>query len=259
MILDKIVEYKKEFVNQRKSLIPQNQIISAIDETIIPLDFKSVLKKDRKLKIIAEIKKASPSKGIIRQDFNHLEIARQYQSSGASAVSVLTDEKFFQGSDQILKDVRKELTLPILRKEFIIDEYQIYEARAMRADAILLIAAILDKDQIKDFLKLVIELKMNALVEVHTKEELDKVLDTNAEIIGINNRNLDTFITDIKTTEALIKYIPRDKVIVSESGIKTKEDMKYLDEIGADAVLIGETLMRYENPGDGLKELLSYK
>jgi indole-3-glycerol phosphate synthase len=208
-------------------------------------------------KIIAEVKKASPSKGIIREDFNPLKIAEIYQENGASAISVLTDKEFFQGDINYLSDIKKVVTLPLLRKDFIIHEYQIFEARAYGADAFLLIAAILEKNQIKDYIHIGLELGMSALVEVHKKKELDDVLSIKANLIGINNRDLDTFKVDIKTTERLMEYIPDDVTVVSESGIEKRDDILHLEEIGVDAFLIGEALMKEKDIGKKLREFLS--
>lgn len=258
MLLKIIVEYKKEFVSGRKRTAPLAHIRKFAENATQSHNFIDALRRVDKLNVIAEIKKASPSAGLIRENFNYIDIAHQYEDNGASALSILTDEKFFQGSDDVLEAVRKETELPILRKDFIIDEYQIYESRSIGADAILLIMTILDRSQLCDYLALANELGMAALVEAHTEHDLEKACLSGAKIIGINNRDLETFTIDIKVTERLMKFIPKDKVTVSESGIKTAKDMKYLNELGVDAVLVGEVLMRYENPGDGLKELLRY-
>ncbi len=208
-------------------------------------------------RIIAEVKKASPSKGIIREDFNPLKIAEIYQENGASAISVLTDKLYFQGDINYIPDIKKIVTLPLLRKDFIIHEYQIFEARAYGADAFLLIAGILEKNQMKDYIHIGSELGMPALVEVHKKNELNDVLSVKADLIGINNRDLDTFKVDIRTTEKLIEYIPEDITVVSESGIEKRDDILHLKDIGVDAFLIGESLMKEKDIGRKLKELLS--
>ncbi|MEK7851320.1 MAG: indole-3-glycerol phosphate synthase TrpC, partial [Deltaproteobacteria bacterium] len=202
------------------------------------------------------VKKASPSKGVIREDFDHLEIARTYERNGASALSVLTDRHFFQGSIDYLSEIRQMVSLPLLRKDFIFDEYQIFEARGYGADAVLLIAAVLDDKELCDFVKLSLDLGMAPLVEVHDETELERTLKTNAELIGINNRNLQTFKTDINTTVRLMNSIPEDKIVVSESGINTKEDMKLLKDAGVDAFLIGEALMRESDIGKKLREFV---
>ena len=259
MILDKIVKSKRMVL--KKSKIDCN--ISKLEEVIniLPevLDFKNALKKQslNDIRIIAEVKKASPSKGIIRKDFNPIIIARQYEINNASAISVLTETDFFMGKLEFLKDIKNAVNIPVLRKDFLFDPYQLYEARANGADAVLLIAAILEKPLLDELLSIVKKLSMSALVEIHTKEELEKVLQTDAEIIGINNRNLKTFNTDLQTSIDLIADIPDSKIIVTESGIKTKEDILKLSKAGVDAFLIGETFMRADNPGEMLNEFLN--
>lgn len=259
MILKKIVEYKKEFVKERMRSVPLSQVRKTAENAPQTHDFRCAIEKKGAINLIAEIKRASPSAGMIREDFDHIEIARQYESNNAAAISILTDEKFFQGSDSILEDVRRVTDLPILRKEFIIDEYQIYEARAIGADAVLLIASVLERSQLGDFIALGKDLGLVCLTEVHTEKELEKACMSRAEIIGINNRDLDTFTTDIATTKNLMNYIPDEKIIVSESGIKTPDDVKFLNDLGVDAVLVGETLMRRENPGEAIRDLLSFE
>jgi len=201
------------------------------------------------------VKKASPSAGIIREDFNYLNIAKEYETGGASAISVLTDKEFFKGDLKYLSEIKKTINLPVLRKDFIIDPYQIYEAKAAGSDLILLIARILTKDQIDTFLALAHKLGMECLVEIHDNDELNTVLETEASIIGINNRNLDTFETNIETTLQLCHLIPDEKIVVSESGIKTRADVLKLEKAGIDAILIGETLMRSQNITQKIKEL----
>ena len=209
-----------------------------------------------KISVIAEIKKASPSFGVIRKDFNPLEFALSFEQNGASAISVLTDEKYFQGTLDILKEVKQSVSIPVLRKDFIIDEYQIIEARAAAADAILLIAAILNTAELKKLYSLAQELKMDVLFELHNEEDILKALQVKPRIIGINNRNLKTFKTDLAHTKNLKSKIRfPHQCLVSESGIKTKEDIEYLRSIGVNAVLVGEMLMRHSNPGEALKEL----
>ncbi len=216
---------------------------------------EKILKKGNKIKFLAEVKKASPSAGIIREDFNYLNIAKEYEAGGASAISVLTDKEFFKGDLKYLSEIKKTVSLPVLRKDFIIDPYQIYEAKAAGADLVLLIARILTKDQIDTFLALTHKLGMECLVEVHDIDELNTVLETEASIIGINNRNLDTFETNIETTLQLCHLIPEEKIIVSESGIKTRADVLNLEKAGIDAILIGETLMRSQDITQKINEL----
>ncbi|MEK7846711.1 MAG: indole-3-glycerol phosphate synthase TrpC, partial [Nitrospinota bacterium] len=208
-------------------------------------------------KIIAEIKRASPSKGIIKEDFNPLKIAEIYQENGASAISVLTDKPFFHGDIKYLQAVKSVISLPVLRKDFIIDRYQVFETRGYDADAFLLIAAILEKNQMEDYIHLGMEMGMHPLIEVHTEREIENVLSINTDLIGINNRDLNTFKVDIKTTERLIKYIPEGATVVSESGIEKRDDILYLQETGVDAFLIGEALIREQDIGKKLKEFLN--
>jgi indole-3-glycerol phosphate synthase len=259
LILDRIVKSKrKELVKSKldRNISKLEDIINKLPEV---LDFKNVLKKQNinDIRIIAEVKKASPSKGIIREDFDPIKIARQYEANNAAAISVLTESEFFLGKLDFLKEIKKAVKIPLLRKDFLFDPYQIYEARANGADAVLLILAILEKPLLDELLSIVKELSMSALVEIHTKEELEKVLQTDAEIIGINNRNLKSFDTDLQTSIDLMADIPESKVIVTESGIKTKEDMQKLSKAGVDAFLIGETFMRADNPGEMLNEFLN--
>jgi len=206
--------------------------------------------------VIAEVKKASPSKGVIRPDFDPVAIARTYQANGAAALSVLTDAKYFQGHLSFLERISQAVPLPLLRKDFTIGAYQVYESRVARADAILLIVAAIGIDQLEELSALAQDLGMAALVEVHTVEELERVLPLHPSLIGINNRDLRTFQTDIQTTLQLLPLIPDDVVVVSESGINTGTDMARLWDQGVDAFLIGETLMRAPDPGMKLRELL---
>ena len=208
--------------------------------------------------MIAEVKKASPSRGLIRADFDPAEIAAAYEEAGASAISVLTDEKNFQGRLEYLEAVHRAVSLPVLQKDFIIDPYQVYEARAALADAILLIVAALCREELTEFMALAEELGMASLVEVHTSEELDVALEVGAKVIGINNRNLQTFETKLETTLELAPKIPSDRILVSESGIFTRADVERLMAAGVDAVLVGEALMREPDPGTKVRELLGH-
>jgi indole-3-glycerol phosphate synthase len=226
-----------------------------------PRNFVAALQGDRSdhqrgWRVIAEVKKASPSKGVIRPDFDPVAIARTYAANGAAALSVLTDEKYFQGQLSFLERISRAVPLPLLRKDFIIGAYQIYESRLALADAVLLIVAVLDLDQLEELLALTQDLGMAALVEVHTLEELACVLPLRPSLIGINNRDLRSFQTDIRTTLQLLPLIPDDVVVVSESGINTGSDIARLRDQGVDAFLIGETLMRAPDPGMKLRELL---
>jgi indole-3-glycerol phosphate synthase len=209
--------------------------------------FRSALKRpDGKLALIAEIKKASPSAGLIAQSFNPVEIAKDYERAGADAISVLTDEQFFHGRLEHLGDVRRAVSVPLLRKDFILDEVQVAESVAAGADAILLIVAVLDQKRLVELSKVVAKYQLDALVEVHTLEELRRALEAGAEIVGINNRDLATFDVDLSVTEKLCREVPDEIVLVSESGIKSAEDVARLEGCGVDAILVGESLMRGE-------------
>lgn len=241
MILDDIVNYKKMQLAEQKKLKPIDTFIKQCRETDTR-DFSSALKKDG-ISIIAELKKASPSKGTIKKNFDPLKIAEIYDKIGVDAVSVLTERNFFKGRDEYINDVKKITTKPVLRKDFIIEEYQIYESKVLGADAVLLIVSIVG-DHLKDLYDIAKGIGLECLVEVHDRKELDTALDAGCDIIGINNRDLKSFEIDLSTTESLIKYIPEYKTIVSESGIKSATDIKYLKSVGVDAVLVGETFMR---------------
>ncbi|QSZ28217.1 indole-3-glycerol phosphate synthase TrpC [Aceticella autotrophica] len=240
MILDDIVAKKKEQIKIQKKLKPISELIYTFKNE--SRDFPAAINKDE-ISIIAEIKKASPSKGIIAADFNHKKIAESYEKIGIDAVSVLTERYFFQGENEYIDDVKNITTKPILRKDFIIDEYQIFESKALKADAVLFIVAILG-NKIKKFYDLAKSLELYCIVEVHNETELNIALEADCAIIGINNRDLNNFNVDIKTTEKLISKINGNRLVVSESGIKTPEDIKYLRSLGVNAVLIGETFMR---------------
>ncbi len=255
MILAKIVEKKRKEVEATKKEFP----LSAIKEALarqkrLLRDFKKHISKQGAISIIAELKKASPSAGLLREDYNPEYIAELYEANGASAVSVLTERDFFKGSISDLEEAREKITLPVLRKDFIIDEYQVYESAWIGADAILLIPDILTQLELEDFVAKAKEFNMDCLVEVHTRDDIKKAVKGKAEIIGINNRNLHTLEVDLNTTSSLIGFIPKDKVIVSESGIKTYEDIIYLKSMGLNAVLIGETFMSSRDIGAKVRE-----
>lgn len=259
MILKEIIKNKEIEVTRRKRIIhPMEEVKKmAYELPKTTRDFKQAISLPKgQLKLIAEIKKASPSEGVICNDFDPVAIANIYESNNASAISVLTDEVFFQGNLQHLKAVKSATNIPILRKDFIIDEYQIYESKVAGADAILLIADCLSVKKINNFLNISESLGLDAVVEIHNTDDLDKVLQTKAEIIGINNRNLYTFVVDIKTTFMLKLLIPKDKIVISESGIKTNEEVRLLQEKGIDAILVGTTLMKSENIEDKIKEIM---
>lgn len=258
MYLDRIVATKKEEVQALREKTGQRQLERAAAEKPATLGFERALRNRNRsqMGLIAEVKKASPSKGLIRSDFQPVEIAREYEQAGADCLSVLTDQAYFQGSNEYLQQVRAAVGLPILRKDFTIDELQIYEARAIGADAVLLIAAILTNEQLKAFLNEARALGLDALVEVHDREELERVLELDATLIGINNRNLRTFVTDLAVTEQLIRDIPDHVLKVSESGITAPEEIGYLANSGADAVLVGEHFMRQLSVKQAVIDLL---
>ena len=245
MILDKIVADVKIDLAEKKKRVPLAEIAKIATVQPQPLDFAAALR-GNKVRLIAEVKKASPSKGIICPDFNPVNIAKIYAANGAAAISVLTEPKYFQGSLDYLRDIKKALAakpLPLLRKDFIFDPYQVFEARAYGADCLLLIVAILSPAQLFELLQLSRQLGMMNLVEVHNTVELEIALNSGAAVIGINNRDLNTFKVDLKTTSVLRPLIPADRLVVSESGIKTRKDIQQLQEWGVNAALIGEALM----------------
>jgi len=257
MLLDEIINQKKQEIAGLKERFSGKNIEAAMQMLALPADFAAALSKD-KISLIAEIKKASPSAGLIRPDFDPVKIAQTYEAAGASAISVLTDEKFFQGKTDYLMQVKQAVGLPVLRKDFIIDELQVYQARMFAADAVLLIARILSDVELIKLLCVTHNLGMQALVEVHNEEELVRVLNTEAKIIGINNRDLDSLTIDLNTTPRLIEKFPqiKERIIVSESGIKTKEDVEKLAGVGVKAILVGETLMKSSDILGTIKELI---
>ena len=255
MILDDIVEKRKEQLEREKENFPLEDMKEmALNSKRVSLDFRAALKADG-ISIISEVKKASPSKGIISEDFRPTEQAKAYEEAGADAISCLTEEHFFKGASKYLADIRPSVNLPILRKDFIFDEYQIYEAKVLGADAVLLIAAILSEEKLLKLSRLAASQGLFCLTEVHNEEELQKVIRCKCDIIGINNRDLKTFHVDLNTTKRLAKLVPYDAVLVSESGMKNGDDIKEVKEYGADAVLIGETLMRSGDIKNTINEL----
>jgi len=258
MFLDNIVAVKREEVEalkERTSVAALEREIAGMPAT---LGFRAALveRAKRPTALIAEVKKASPSKGLIRPDFDPVAIAQSYEAAGADCLSVLTDEPHFQGSNAYLTAVRAAVKLPLLRKDFTIDPIHIYEARAIGADAILLIAAILTKDELKSYLAEAASLGLDAIVEVHDRAELDVALDIGADLIGINNRNLKTFVTDLAVTEELLRDIPADRFVISESGLSKPEDIVRVRNAGARAVLIGEHFMRQPDVEDAVVALM---
>ncbi len=258
MILDQIVADNRPELETRKGSFPLEELRRIALEQPPPLDFASALRGER-VQLIAEVKKASPSQGVIRSDFNPTEIAQTYATNGASAISVLTEARYFQGSLNHLRDIREALgdkRLPLLRKDFLCDPYQIYESRAYGADSLLLIVAILTPEKLEELSGLSHELGMDCLVEVHDEAELEIALNSGAQVIGINNRDLRTFTVDLTTTERLCPLITDDRIVVSESGIKNRDDMEKLRKWHVDAVLIGESLLSAPDITAKMKELL---
>jgi indole-3-glycerol phosphate synthase len=258
-VLKKIIDYKKGELALAKGRVTVSELNSRLADLPSAKGFESSLRKvdgAGRTAIIAEVKKGSPSKGIIREDFNPTAIAGIYAENGAACLSVLTDEHFFLGSLLYLANIRKVVDVPLLRKDFIFDPYQIIEARVAGADAILLIAAMLELSMLKDFFSLARELGLDVLLEIHDERELETALRTDCHLIGINNRNLHTFVTDLGTTERLLRQMPDDRFVVAESGINSREDVLRLHDAGAGAFLVGESLMREADIGAKLRELL---
>ena len=257
MILDEIVEKRKEQLQREMDNFPLEDMKEmALNSKNKNHGFKEALQKDE-LSIIAEVKKASPSKGVIAEDFRPVETALAYEEAGAAAISCLTEEHYFKGGSKYFADIRAKVDLPMLRKDFIIDPYQIYEAKVLGADAVLLIAAILSEEKMKEFYELAKSLGLDCLAEVHNEKELEQTIACKCDIIGINNRNLKTFEVDLNTTSKLAPKIPYEAVLVSESGMMTKEDLLNVRKQGADGALIGEAFMRADNIQETMKELRS--
>lgn len=257
-ILKKIIERKHEEVSERKSANPLNSIVQqARDMPECRGFYREIAQRlsEDKPAVIAEIKKASPSKGVICEDFNPTKIAKSYAKAGATCLSVLTDVDFFMGSDTFLKEARDACSLPVLRKDFMLDPYQIYEAKVIGADCILLIVAALEDQQLLELSAIAIELGMDVLVEVHNREELERGMMLRTPLIGINNRDLHTFETTLDTTLGLLVDVYVDRIVVTESGIHSREDVQLLRKQGVSAFLVGEALITADNPGGKLKEL----
>lgn len=255
MILDDIVAKRKEQLARELAKIDRQTMRTLALQTKRPvLSFPDALRTGR-LSIIAEVKKASPSKSVICADFHPVEQAAAYEHAGADAISCLTEEYYFQGNSQYFQEIRAAVSIPMLRKDFIIDPYQIDEARVIGADAILLIAAILDRETMQQFYQYATELGLHCLFEAHNETEMQQVLDCGAKICGINNRNLKTFQVGLTTTQRLAAMVPKDCILVSESGMQSHDDLKTIRQYGADAVLIGETLMRSGNVAATLQTL----
>ena len=253
MILDKIVEKTKERYSEKLEKLDEIKALSEKRAILNPSFFYDAIKKEG-ISFICEVKKASPSKGIISEDFPYLEIAKQYNLC-ADVISCLTEPFYFLGSDEYLTNIKMNVNIPVLRKDFIIYEYQIYEAKAIGADAILLIVAILDKDTLKNYIDLAHSIGLGCLVEAHDKAEVDIAIEAGAKVIGVNNRNLKDFTVDMNNSINLRKSVSKDILFVSESGIKCRNDIKKLEENDVNAVLIGETLMRSKNIIDEVRKL----
>ena len=257
-ILKDIVELKRARVEERKKSLSMLELESLISKADQPLNFSGRLMGEG-IRVIAEVKRASPSKGVFKEGLDAANLARAYAENGAAAISVLTNEDHFKGSIDDMAAAHSAvftLGVPVLRKEFIFDPYQIYEARAFGADAILLIVSMLDEQQIKEFMGIASSIWIQCLVEVHNELELEKAVKCNADIIGINNRNLHTFDTTLETTERLAPLVPYGNIIVSESGISDREDVKRVESAGAKAILVGESLVRSADPGKALRTLV---
>lgn len=254
-ILDQLARHARERTADAKKKIPTDELKHiAFSVPKGEFSFEKALKKDG-ISFICECKKASPSKGLIAPDFPYLEIAKEYEAAGADCISVLTEPKWFSGSDKYLKEIADTVRIPCLRKDFTVDEYMIYEAKVLGASAVLLICSILTGDTIREYIRLCDELELSALVEAHDETEVDMAVQAGARIIGVNNRNLKDFSVDTENSARLRSLIPKDVLFVSESGVKSAEDIAKLRAVGADAVLIGETLMRAADKKAKLDEL----
>ncbi|MBM3216527.1 indole-3-glycerol phosphate synthase TrpC [Candidatus Poribacteria bacterium] len=255
-ILDKIVAHKRKELRRDAESVPRSELVRVVRDLPPTKPFADAIRRSGGVRLIAEVKKASPSKGVIREDFDPVAIAQAYEEGGAHALSVLTDERFFQGSLAYLREIRAFVELPILRKDFTLSEYHVYQARAAGADAILLVVAILGDDHLRDLLACASENDLACLVEVHDETELDRALAAGATIIGVNNRDLRTFETRLETTFRLRERIPPDRICVSESGIDSRGDVERLDDAGVDAMLVGESLMRSDDIAAKVRELV---
>lgn len=262
-ILKKIIVRKQQEIIERKQNTSQGRLMEQALEALMISPVRGFVNSmqqrldSKQAAVIAEIKKASPSKGVIREDFNPADIAKSYAAGGASCLSVLTDIDFFQGANEYLKQARAACQLPVIRKDFIVDTYQVYEARAMGADCILLIVAVLSDEQMAMLYQLALDLRMDVLIEVHDKTELNRALPFGATLVGINNRNLRNFETSLNTTIDLLEHIPDDRIVVTESGIRNAADVTRMREHNVNAFLVGETFMRADNPGAALKKLFT--
>jgi indole-3-glycerol phosphate synthase len=257
-ILEKILAVKREEIAQARKKVPLEAMRADAESRVLTRDFEGAMRTQiaaGRSAVIAEIKKASPSKGVLREEFIPADIAQSYAEAGAACLSVLTDRQFFQGQPDYLKQARASCDLPVLRKDFMVDAYQIYESRAMGADCVLLIVACLEDALMKQLEAVARSLDMSVLVEVHDRAELDRALQLKTPLIGINNRNLRSFEVSLSTTLDMLKDVPAGRIVVSESGIATKADVKTLREAGVSAFLVGEAFMRADDPGEALAAL----
>ena len=255
MILDEIIAHTCRELELKKQERPIEELYDQVEKLDGTRGFAKALSGKGAVRLIAEFKQASPSKGVIRADLSAKQVIDSYAKNGATAISVLTEQRFFKGKPEFLPIARAVTDKPLLRKDFIIDTYQLVETRALGADAVLLIVAALPRQKLEWFLKQAAELQLDCLVEAHTRVELEIALESGAQVIGINNRNLYTFETNLANTCELAQYVPPDRILVSESGISTREDIDRLADCGVNAVLIGEVLMRSPNPGLKVREL----
>ena len=258
-ILDQIIENKRLEVGRARARVSLPDLISSLPQADAPRAFSHALAmqiRQQKPAVIAEIKRASPSKGVIRENFDPAALARDFEDNGAICLSILTDEKYFQGANEFLREARAACSLPVIRKDFMIDPYQIAESKALGADCILLIVAALGQSQLQELAAFAKELAIDILVEVHDRQELDRALELNIELIGINNRNLHTFEINLQTTLDLASSIPADKLIITESGINTSADVLTMTNKGIYGFLVGEAFMRASSPGAKLKQLM---
>lgn len=254
MILDEIAAKTVERIEELKKIVPLEEVKKAsLAKEKSGHYFRKALSEEG-ISFICEVKKASPSKGVIAEHFPYVDIAREYEAAGASAISVLTEPYYFQGSNDYLKEIAGKVSIPLLRKDFVVDEYMIYEAHLLGASAVLLICAILDDAKLQEYKKIADSLGLDALFEAHDENEIERAINAGADIIGVNNRNLKDFTVDINNSVRLRELVPRDILFVSESGMKTQDDIRHLKENGTDAVLIGETFMRSDNK----KEMLDW-
>lgn len=255
-VLEKIVAHKRGEIETAKSQRPESLLLEQVAQAPPVRDFAAAMTEAEGIGLIAEVKKASPSAGIIRADFDPVAIATIYEQHGAACLSVLTDEHFFQGHLDYLMHVRQAVAIPVLRKDFILDRYQVLEARSAGADCVLLIAECLEEEQLGDLYHYAAELGMESLIEIYEPANLERVLKLNPKLLGINNRNLKTFVTDLDHSISLMEQIPQETLLVSESGIRTRNDVVRLQDAGVGGILVGETLMRAENIGEKVDELL---